>query len=85
MDKLHQRIAALEDELRRIYAARVATLTGCQRTILELMAEGKTNKVIARELGISPGTVGHHVKRVLRRLSATNRHHAVAMLRGEMP
>ena len=43
-------------------------LTPRESEILELMAEGQGNKLIARNLGISDGTVKLHVKAVLRKL-----------------
>jgi DNA-binding NarL/FixJ family response regulator len=41
--------------------------------ILTLLAEGKSNKLIARELNISEGTVKTHVKNILEKLDATSR------------
>lgn len=41
--------------------------------VLRLIAEGRTNQQIADELVIAPGTVKSHVKRVLRKLHASNR------------
>ncbi len=43
--------------------------TSREEQIVSLIAEGKSNKVIARELGISDGTVKVHVKKVLRKLN----------------
>jgi two-component system nitrate/nitrite response regulator NarL len=36
-----------------------------QHQVAELVAQGWTNKQIAREIGISPATVKNHVHRVL--------------------
>ena len=47
--------------------------------ILDKMAEGKTNKVIARELNISPHTVKNHVHDILNKLGAERRSAAVAI------
>ena len=41
--------------------------------IVALITEGKSNKVIARELGISDGTVKVHVKNILRKLNLSSR------------
>jgi len=41
--------------------------------IVALIAEGKNNKIIARELGISDGTVKVHVKNILRKLNLSSR------------
>jgi two-component system nitrate/nitrite response regulator NarL len=49
------------------------TLTPREREILSLLAEGQSNKVIARNLGISDGTVKLHVKAILRKLSIHSR------------
>lgn len=48
-------------------------LTPREREILCHLAEGQSNKVIARELGISDGTVKLHVKAILRKLSVHSR------------
>lgn len=47
--------------------------TSREEQIVSLIAEGKSNKVIARELGISDGTVKVHVKNVLRKLNLSSR------------
>lgn len=54
-------------------------LTDRELEILTLMAEGDTNKVIARKLDIGEGTVKTHVKSVLSKLSATSRTEAAAV------
>ncbi|MFA7387761.1 MAG: LuxR C-terminal-related transcriptional regulator, partial [Thiohalobacteraceae bacterium] len=41
--------------------------------ILGLLAEGQSNKAIARNLGISDGTVKLHVKAILRKLGVHSR------------
>ncbi|HDJ86369.1 MAG TPA: two-component system response regulator NarL, partial [Chromatiales bacterium] len=43
-------------------------LTPREREILQLLAEGQSNKMIARNLDISDGTVKLHVKSILRKL-----------------
>lgn len=48
-------------------------LTPREREILSLLAEGQSNKVIARNLGISDGTVKLHVKAILRKLNIHSR------------
>lgn len=48
-------------------------LTERERQILQLIAAGKSNKHIARELGISDGTVKVHVKNLLRKLHLRSR------------
>lgn len=48
-------------------------LTPRENEILVLLAEGQSNKVIARNLGISDGTVKLHVKSILRKLGVHSR------------
>lgn len=50
-----------------------AGLTEQERRILEQIAQGKSNKLIARELDISDGTVKVHVKHLLRKLNLHSR------------
>ncbi len=52
-------------------------ITPRQAEVLELVLEGKSNKVICRELGLAEGTVKNHVAAVLKALNATNRVEAV--------
>lgn len=51
----------------------VSTLTPRELEILCLLAEGQSNKVIARNLEISDGTVKIHVKAILRKLEVHSR------------
>lgn len=50
-----------------------------ERQVAELLVEGASNKVIARELGISVHTAKFHVTAVLEKLGARNRSDAVAI------
>jgi DNA-binding NarL/FixJ family response regulator len=54
-------------------------LTRRQREILQLLANGESTTVAARELGLSEETVKTHTKNALGRLGARNRSHAVAI------
>lgn len=49
--------------------------------VLELLAEGHANKVIARRLGISPNTVKSHVARLFEKLEAQSRTQAIGKAR----
>jgi two-component system nitrate/nitrite response regulator NarL len=51
----------------------LAGLTPRELEILCHISEGKSNKVIAKELGISDGTVKLHVKSILRKLQVSSR------------
>ncbi len=54
-------------------------LTRRQREILQLLANGESTTVAARELDLSEETVKTHTKHTLARLGARNRTHAVAI------
>jgi two-component system nitrate/nitrite response regulator NarL len=51
----------------------IADLTPREREILCHLAEGRSNKAIAKVLGISDGTVKLHVKAILRKLDVHSR------------
>ena len=59
-------------------------LTEREIQVLRRVAAGKSNKLIAAELGISEGTVKTHMKSILPKLGASDRTHAVmiALRRG---
>jgi DNA-binding NarL/FixJ family response regulator len=57
-------------------------LTERQRQVLRLLAEGKPNKVICRELSIEEGTVKAHIATIFRVLDVTNRTEAASVARG---
>jgi len=61
--------------------APLGRLSGRQGDVLRLMAEGRANKEIARELGVSPATVKTHVAQVIAVMGAANRTEAVARAR----
>lgn len=54
-------------------AASHSDLTDREREILGLLADGRSNKEIARELGISDATVKVHIKHLLRKLNMKSR------------
>jgi DNA-binding NarL/FixJ family response regulator len=54
-------------------------LTRRQREILQLLANGGSTVVAARELGLSEETIKTHTKNALARLGARNRTHGVAI------
>ncbi|MCL4696506.1 MAG: helix-turn-helix transcriptional regulator [Burkholderiaceae bacterium] len=53
-------------------------LTAREDQVLALMARGLSNKLIARELGVSPHTVKRHVAHVLDKLDLASRSQAAA-------
>lgn len=48
-------------------------LTASEKRVLNLVAQAKTNKEIAADLGISPATVKRHLENILRKLGLRNR------------
>ncbi|MEA3304148.1 MAG: response regulator transcription factor [Pseudomonadota bacterium] len=68
-----------EEELPEPEEDHFSELTPREREILCHLAEGESNKVIARDLGISDGTVKLHVKAILRKLEVHSRVEAAVM------
>ncbi len=52
--------------------ARLETLTPREREIMQILAEGEPNKVIAARFGISPRTVEVHRARIMEKMQARN-------------
>jgi two-component system nitrate/nitrite response regulator NarL len=65
-------VASLRDKSRPVSLAE-AGLTEQENRILEQLIDGKSNKLIARDLGIAEGTVKVHVKHVLKKLNLRSR------------
>jgi DNA-binding NarL/FixJ family response regulator len=57
----------------------LATLTSRQRDVLNHLIDGKSNKEIARDLGLLESTVKAHVKAILEKLGVDNRTKAAMM------
>jgi DNA-binding NarL/FixJ family response regulator len=57
----------------------MSKLTERQTEVLNLMCDGNTNKMIARVLDLTEGTVKLHVRAILKTLGASNRTQAVAI------
>ena len=58
-------------------AVRIGDLTDRQREVMGLMLQGLANKVIARRLEITEGTVKNHISHVLEAMGVSNRVQAV--------
>jgi LuxR family maltose regulon positive regulatory protein len=54
-----------------------AALSPRERGILELIGQGRSNKEIARQLGISPETVKSHIKNMFTKLGVERRAQAI--------
>ncbi|BCM92281.1 transcriptional regulatory protein LiaR [Abditibacteriota bacterium] len=55
------------------------SLSPREAELLQIIAEGKSNREIANELFITEGTVKFHINRILTKLGASNRSEAVAI------
>jgi ATP/maltotriose-dependent transcriptional regulator MalT len=66
------------DELRQSSRPTGSTLSARERQVIELVATGKTNREIARELAISERTVDRHVSNILLKLNLPTRSAATA-------
>lgn len=58
----------------------LGSLTSREREVLGLVAEGLTNKAIARQLAVSPATVKAHVERIIAKLGVTDRTQAAVLV-----
>jgi len=71
-------IERLDVLLRRTYGQAPAGLTAREVEVLRLVASGKTNRAIARELGLSEKTVARHVHNCLTKIGVPSRAAATA-------
>lgn len=87
-ERLLAMVARISDEADAYAAARrkvvearnrIATLSPREREVLDWLAEGRSNKMIARELCISPRTVEIHRANMMQKLSATHAAEAVRL------
>lgn len=72
-DKLAGMLAHALNEGTRPKSASEAGLTEQEEKILDQLSTGKSNKLIAHELGIAEGTVKVHVKHLLKKLNLKSR------------
>ncbi|PKN91157.1 MAG: DNA-binding response regulator [Chloroflexi bacterium HGW-Chloroflexi-6] len=70
---------------RRDAGAKWESLTERQRNVVCLVAKGKQNALIARELGISTKTVAYHMTEIMKRLGVSTRGEAVAWIAQHAP
>ena len=80
--RAQQRLDALGAPKSRGSASHTKTdpdgLTRRERQILELLAAGHSDAIMANSLNVSPRTVSHHVAAILAKLGVTNRTQAAA-------
>ena len=60
-------------------------LTAKERVILDLVANGKSNKEIARAQGVAPETIKSHMKNIFQKMDVTSRTQAAMKMREEPP
>jgi LuxR family maltose regulon positive regulatory protein len=58
---------------------RVTALSPRERSVLELVADGRSNKEIARALVISPETVKSHLENLFAKLAVQRRTQAISL------
>jgi len=81
MPCLHEVLTRVQLEERRISARLArgdASVTAREAEILRWIRDGKTNDHIARILNVSRYTVKNHIQKILCKMAAENRSHAVA-------
>ncbi|AIO66037.1 response regulator transcription factor [Burkholderia oklahomensis] len=79
------RVDAIVSQLPRRKRSACSLLSPRQAQIMRFVHMGSTNKMIARTLGISEGTVKIHLASIFQQLGATNRAAAVAIYNGWLP
>jgi DNA-binding NarL/FixJ family response regulator len=63
--------------------SQIDSLTARERSVLGLLAEGQSNKQIARNLGLTAGTVKGYVSQVLEKLGVADRTQAALLAHRE--
>ncbi len=86
---VHQGLRRIPPEIAQELAEHVAddTLSEREIEVLQRVAAGTSNKIIADQLGLTEATVKAHMKNILAKLGANDRTHAVtiALRRGFLP
>lgn len=81
LERIAEEVAGRIADRRRMVEARgrIAALSNREREVLEWLAEGSSNKAIARELAISPRTVEIHRANMMNKLGARHAAEAVRL------
>jgi len=66
-------------DVRSVYDNPLTTLTRRELEVLSDLSSGRTNKQIARDLGVSLNTVKFHVRNLFQKLGVNSRSQAIAM------
>jgi two-component system nitrate/nitrite response regulator NarP len=65
-------------DVRDINRDPMETLTEREKTLLSFLAQGRTNKELAGDLGVSVNTIKFHLRNLFEKLSVNNRAQAIA-------
>ena len=79
-----ERLRRLEEK-RVLFDARVSRLTERESQVMQLVVDGKSNKLIAHELGLSPKTVEVHRSRVMDKMEAGSLAQLLRLVIGNSP
>jgi two-component system nitrate/nitrite response regulator NarP len=66
-------------DVRTIYDNPLSTLTRRELEVLSDLSSGRTNKQIARDLGVSLNTVKFHVRNLFQKLDVNSRSQAISL------
>lgn len=75
----------LLDEANRVSAARLSSLTARELEVAHAVANGFSNKEIARQLGITERTVKAHIGSIFQKIKARDRLHLALIVSGKRP
>jgi DNA-binding NarL/FixJ family response regulator len=78
-DRLIRRISSRSSRLQDMFPE----LTAREQEVLELMAAGMGNSVIAKQLHLSPKTIANHISVIFGKLHVTSRAEAKALAQGQ--
>ena len=78
----YDRSRVMVDQARERLDDLIAECTPRQQQVLDLLCEGKANKLIAMQLNISENTVKAHLRQIMKRLRVSNRTEAVLLVSG---
>lgn len=67
----------------RALDAKQSDLTPRERDVMKILGQGSSNKLIAKELGLSDNTVKVHIRQIIRKLAVTNRTQAAILARAK--
>jgi two-component system, NarL family, nitrate/nitrite response regulator NarL len=71
----------MEQQLRNLhFAARLVSLSDRQRQIVALLCEGLSNKLIARQLNVTEGTVKSQLHTIYEKLDVQSRYALITSL-----